>query len=191
MDGKEELMRHRECKLDSTLDTHIIKENKILSPSEKFELCENIGDIFELVKETTYRSISQRRAGLTLYLADLPPYIGAMHQIGSNAIIMNRFVLEAVKSIENLKKDANAFIYIILLHEYLHALGYSDELDVRKIAYKVAMDSFGQDHKITEFSKRGLSTILPQILEATEKRSRTLDYEIVKDFDRSSMTYIG
>ncbi|MCP8316289.1 MAG: hypothetical protein H3Z51_05425, partial [archaeon] len=80
---------------------------------------------------------------------------------------------------------------LILLHEYLHALGYSEEANVRAIAYGIATDSFGSDHKITKLSRGGLSTILPQILEAAEKSSKTFDFEIVKDFDRSSMTYIG
>ncbi|MCP8320266.1 MAG: hypothetical protein H3Z52_04905 [archaeon] len=184
-------MSYQRGKSDTIIDTYTIEKTKVLSPSEKFELCQNIGDVFELVKATTEGSIGQRRAGLTLYLTDLPLYIGAMHQIGSNAIIMNRFVLEAVKTSVELKDDANVFIYLILLHEYLHALGYSEEARVREIAYKIAMDSFGPDHKVTKFSIEGLSTILPQILKAVKKRSKTFDFEIVKDFDRSSITYIG
>lgn len=185
-------MSYQRGKSDTISDTFMMKEKtKVLSPSEKFEICKNIGDVFELVKETTERSIGQRRAGLTLYLTDLPPYIGAMHQIGSNAIIMNRLTLKAVKTSVELKEDANVFIYLILLHEYLHALGYSKEANVRVIAYRIAMDSFGPDHKITRFSREGLSTILPKILKAIKKRSKTFDFEIVKDFDRSSITYIG
>jgi len=192
MDKREELTSYQRGKSDTIINAFIMKEKtKVLSPSEKFELCENIGDVFELVKETTEKSISQRRAGLTLYISKLPPYIGAMHQIGSNAIIMNRFVLEALKTSVELREDANVFIYLVLLHEYLHALGYSEEANVRTIAYRIATDSFGSDHKITKLSRRGLSTILPQILEVAEKSSKTFDFEIVKDFDRSSMTYIG
>lgn len=167
------------------------EKTKVLSPSEKFELCENIGDIFELIKETTERSIGRRRAGLTLYLTDLPLYIGAMHQTGSNVLIMNRLVLEALNTSVELKEDANVFIYIVLLHEYLHALGYTEEMNLRTTAYRIAMNSFGLDHKITKFSREGLSIILPQISKAVKKRSKTFDFEIVKDFDRSSITYIG
>ncbi|MGB9659749.1 MAG: hypothetical protein ACPLY9_04420 [Nitrososphaerales archaeon] len=192
MDKKEELANYQRGESETIMDTSTMKDKtKILALSEKLELCENIGDIFELVKETTDRSIGQRRAGLTLYISDLPPYIGAMHQIGSNAIIMNRFVLDALKTSDKLRKDANPLIYVILLHEYLHALGYAEEADVRTIAYKIATNSFGENHKTTEFLKKGLSTILPQILEVTEKRSKIPYLEIVKDFDRSSMPYIA
>ncbi|MCP8305045.1 MAG: hypothetical protein H3Z50_06240 [archaeon] len=160
--------------------------------SEKFERCRNMGDIFELVKETTERSIGRRRAGLTLYLANLPLYIGALYKRGSNTIVMNRLVLEAMKKITELKDDADVFTYVILLHEYLHTLGYSGERQVRTLAYKISIDSFGPNHKITEFSRKGLSSILPQIIRVTPKRrGMDLNLEIVKDFDRSSITYIS
>jgi hypothetical protein len=103
---------------------------------------------------------------------------------------MKRLVLETVKTSIESKDNANVFIYPILLHEYLHILGYSEEARVRIIVHRIAKDSFGQDHKITTFSRKGLSTILPQILEAVKKRDKVFDFEIVKDFDRSSMKYI-
>ena len=175
--------------LNPNVDRLPIKENPILSPSEKFENCKNIGDVFELVKETTERYLGLRRAGLTLYLVDLPTYIGGLHEIGSNAIVMNRTLLRAIGSIAETKKEVNSFVYHILLHEYLHALGYSEEWKVRELVHGISISSFGQDHDITKFAKKGFSYILEQISQIPINRDMKI--EIVKDFDRSSMSYIG
>jgi len=175
--------------LDSNIDRLAIKDSTILSPSEKFENCKNIGDVFELIKETTERFIGLRRAGLTLYLVDLPMNIGGFHQIGSNVIVMNRTLLKAIESMAESKKDVNSFVYLILLHEYLHALRYAEEWKVRELVYNISMSSFGQDHDITKLAKRGFSYILEQISHAPIENDGKI--EIVKDFDRSSMSYIG
>jgi hypothetical protein len=171
------------------IDHPTIGERPILSPSEKFESCKNIGDVFELVKETTERVIGLRRAGLTLYLVDLPVNIGGLHQIGSNAIVMNRALLMAIERIAESKNDVNSFVYLILLHEYLHSLGYAEEGRVRELAYNISMSTFGQDHEITKLSKMGFSHILQRISQVPREKYGTV--EIVRDFDRSSMSYIG
>jgi hypothetical protein len=175
--------------LNPNLEHISIRESLILSPSEKFDNCQNIGDVFELVKETTERALGLRRAGLTLYLVDLPTYVGGLHEIGSNAIVMNRTLLNAIGSMTESKKEVNSFVYHILLHEYLHALGYSEEWKVRELVYNISMSSFGQDHDITKVARKGFSYILEQISQVPIKRDMKI--EIVKDFDRSSMSYIG
>ncbi|MCP8305595.1 MAG: hypothetical protein H3Z49_00570 [archaeon] len=175
--------------LDYSIDRLAIKDRPLLSPSEKFENCKNIGDVFELVKETVERVVGLRRAGLTLYLVDLPMNVGGFHQIGSNVIVMNRTLLRAIEGMAESKKEVNSFVYFILLHEYLHALGYTEEERVRELAYYISASSFGQDHYITRLSKKGFAYILKQISHVPRGEGRKV--EIVKDFDRSSMSYIG
>ena len=72
-----------------------------------------------------------------LYLADLPKGVGALHQMGSNAIIVNRKALDHVVA-SRIKQEVNAFMYSMLLHEYLHSLGYMDEFEVRRLTYEVS-----------------------------------------------------
>ena len=43
-----------------------------ISIREKLDVAENFGDVFELVKTSVEMVLKQRRAGLMLYLADLP-----------------------------------------------------------------------------------------------------------------------
>jgi len=103
------------------------------SMSERLDQCENFSDVFELVKRTAEHSLGQRRAGLMLYLARLPKHIGAFHTLGTNGIVMNRNTLDVVTHGARSLREINSYVYSILLHEYLHALGHVEERDVRKI----------------------------------------------------------
>ncbi|MEM3922168.1 MAG: hypothetical protein QXG25_04735, partial [Nitrososphaerota archaeon] len=62
----------------------------------RLERAESFGEIFSVVKKAVEEVLGVRRAGLELLLVDLPGEVGAMHQIGSNAIIMNRRHLQAL-----------------------------------------------------------------------------------------------
>jgi len=46
------------------------------SVAERLDLCEDYGDVFELVKKSAERTLGQRRARLMLYPAKLPEQIG-------------------------------------------------------------------------------------------------------------------
>lgn len=162
----------------------------IRSVPEKFEDCRNIGDIFELVREAAERYLGKRRVGLTLYLADLPTYIGAFYPVGSNTIVMNRVLLDAVNSRAESKEEEYAFVYMILLHEYLHSLGYYDEATVRRLVFEVTKFSFGPNHKTFELAMKGPSALF-SLNSRTIKKKGSNSIEVVRDFDRSSFGYIG
>ena len=49
----------------------------------------------------------------------------------------------------------NAFVYILLLHEYLHALGRPSEAQVRPLVHKIYRQSFGEDHIATKLAEMG------------------------------------
>ena len=60
------------------------------------ERAESLGDLFKVVKKAVERVLGVRRAGLELILVNLPEEIEAMHEMGSNTIIMNRKYLRAL-----------------------------------------------------------------------------------------------
>ena len=64
--------------------------------AEYLDLCENFSDVFDIVKRSTENSLKQSRAGLMLYLARLPDHVTTFHPLGSNGIVMNRTVLDAL-----------------------------------------------------------------------------------------------
>jgi hypothetical protein len=167
-----------------------MEEPNTLTLAEKLDMCEDFGDVFELVKKSAERSLGQRRAGLMLYLARLPKHIGAYHSIGTNGIVMNRNTLDVITHGARSLREINSYVYSILLHEYLHALGYVSERDVRKLVYDVSNDAFGPDHPATQIASKGPSAIFPDIV-LNELPTETPDVEVIPDLERSSHRYIS
>jgi len=148
------------------------------------------GEVYEIVKETVKRSLGKYRVGMMLYLDDLPFQVGAYHPIGTNSIVMNRALLHIVESTTTSRQLVNAFIYNILLHEYLHALGYTQEPTVRPLVYQISVNSFGEDHPASRLAKMGPWSLLRGLpLDEVEAPKRVM--EIVKDFERSNQSYIS
>jgi len=157
---------------------------------EELDRCENFGDVFELVKRSVKESLGQWRAGLMLYLADLPIHIGAFHGVGSNAIVMNRKLLDLTVRSSRSRREINSYVFYILLHEYLHSIGYIDEDKVRRLVHAVSERTFGEEHPTTQMAITGLGTILSRMRQPAQEPSGS-DMEIVRDFDRSNQTYFS
>ena len=162
---------------------------------KKLDECTDLADVFELVKRVVRRFLSRHRAGLMLGLADLGMrrgyFIGAFHPVGSNIIVMNRAPLKfALQSAD--KTTFNSYCFHLLLHEYLHSLGYFDENDVKELTHEVCMLALGKAHPATVMAERGIATFFPKVTYFTEGFSlpESFQVEIVKDFDRSSVGYI-
>ena len=154
-----------------------------------------MADVFELVKHSVKRFLSRHRAGLMLGLADLGMrrgyFVGAFHLVGSNIIVMNKAPLKmASRSTE--KRVYNAYCFHLLLHEYLHSLGYFDEDDVKELTQEVCMLALGKAHPATVMAERGIATYFPKVTYFTGEfpLPMELQIEIVRDFDRSSVGYI-
>jgi len=156
---------------------------------KQLDLCRNFGDVFEVVKKTVEHSLGQRRSGLMLYLAELPEHVGAYHAVGTNGIVMNKSALDAVTRSARTIREINSYVYSILLHEYLHSLGYVDEAQARKLVYEISKENLGVDHPATEIAHRGPAVMFPGVGEPTFKE-HSEDVEIVTDFDRSTGSYI-
>ena len=158
--------------------------------TESLDACEDFGDVFQLVKKSAERSLGQRRAGLMLYLARLPKHIGAFHTVGTNGIVMNRNTLDVITHGARSLREINSYVYSILLHEYLHALGYIEERDVRKLVYDVSFETFGPDHPATQIASKGPGAIFPDIV-LNELPTDTPDVEVIPDIERNSHKYIS
>ena len=157
--------------------------------AKQLDLSKDFGDVFEIVKKTVEHSLGQRRSGLMLYLADLPEQIGAYHAVGTNGIVMNRSSLDAVTNSARTMREINAYVYSILLHEYLHALGYIDESQVRRLVFHISKENLGDDHPATEIAHKGPAVIFPGVGEP-RLRQHSESVEIVTDFERSTDSYI-
>ncbi|MER3601845.1 MAG: hypothetical protein C4339_03900 [Nitrososphaerota archaeon] len=159
------------------------------NPARQLDETESFDRLFALVKEAVFRVTGLRRAGLSLGLADLPPGIAAYHPFASNAIVLNRALLKAVNKVAKSKREVNAFLFVVLMHEYLHSLGILEEKQVRPLVQSICAKFLGEDHPASEMAKRSLYEIYPGLLRHLEYTGP--DVELVKDFDRSTLTYLG
>jgi hypothetical protein len=152
----------------------------------------SIPDIFEIVKESVWKTIRKSRAGLELGLVELgnqpQGLLGAFYVSGSNIIIMNETPLKRIQ--ETNPELLTPYIYSILLHEYLHSLGYFDEEYVKNQTYEISREIFGDSNVISEIS-RDLKKFFPYIIYPEGAPKIDAPVKIVKDFDRSSISYIG
>lgn len=155
---------------------------------ERLESCKNYGEIFEIIKKVVKEALGLRRVGLLLYLEDLPPHIGAYHQIGSNGIVLNKWLLNIMSKSLMSKTELNSLIFSLLLHEYIHSLGFLDEGEVRRLVYEISLNAFGEGHPAVRISAEP-----PLINVPIKPFEESLDYsrlEIVKDFERIEHSYI-
>jgi len=159
----------------------------------QLEEAETLADVFEVVKAAVLKSTGKSRGGLMLGLADLgnhpQGFLGGFFTVGSNVIVMNKTPLQRIKERE--PKLYKPYAFFVLLHEYLHSLGYLDEELVVSRTFEISKKSLGEDHPATRIAAdiRGFMKDLVYP-EAAWKPYRE-GIEIVKGFDRSSVSYIG
>ena len=146
-------------------------------------------EVWEIVKETVKVSLGQHRLGMLLFLDDLPLNIGAYHSLGTNNIVLNRTLLNIVETVTKSKKLVNAFVYSILTHEYLHALGYVSESQVRSLVYDLSKQCFGDDHIVTELAEK-TPWMLIKGVPLHEIPVTKQPMELVKDLEKPNQRYI-
>ena len=147
------------------------------------ENAQTYGDIFTIVKKAVKRSLGHHRVGLMLFLGNLPIKVGAFHPLGTNDIVINRRLLGSLKG---LKQKSNVFA--ILVHEYLHSLRYTDELQVRRLTYRICQQNFGKQHPVVNAALTGPWADLS--IEDYEDIAPELNLELVRDFEKIDIGYI-
>jgi hypothetical protein len=147
-------------------------------------------EIFDLVKAATEADLGRHRAGLTLVLGDIPNNVGAYHEMGSNAIVMNRNLLRIVQKLSRSRVKTNSYIFMILLHEYLHSLGFEDDRQVRTLSKHIAEAYLGGGHPAAEMAVRPLDQFFPELPRYAAFRDKGT-FETVRRFDSSSTPYIA
>jgi hypothetical protein len=163
-------------------DEHIRNQSKIAKLID-------FNEVFELVKSTVSKKFDLHRAGLSLILQVMPSNLGAYHILGSNIIVLNKFVLGIIKQLSKSSEDYNSYLYMVLAHEYLHSFGIIDENAVRQMTHDLCRSLFGESHISTLMAKDDPSSIFPQLKNITN-HSFYKQFEIIQNFDRASFSYI-
>ncbi|HXW37144.1 MAG TPA: hypothetical protein VEJ36_04495 [Nitrososphaerales archaeon] len=164
-----------------------------MNPAENKRLLDTASgfdEIFEMVKAATESDLGMHRGGLTLVLGDIPNEIGAYHEMGSNAIVMNRNLLRIVKTLSKGTDTMNSYVFMILLHEYLHSLGFEDDGQVRSIGKKISESYLGADSLASEMAVKPLDQFFPELRKYFAFRDKG-EFETVRKFDSSSTSYIA
>lgn len=161
--------------------------------AEQLDKTQGFNDIFLLVKKAVHNSLGRRRVGLMLGLSDLPPNVAAYYMPG--VIVINRRVLEKLKRVVRDIRLFNSYLFHILLHEYLHSLGY-DEGYAGELCYMVCKENLGDEHPATLMARYGISTVIPSLKKLEERSENVVkpklgNIEIVKNFDSENVTYFA
>jgi hypothetical protein len=143
---------------------------------------------FELVKFAVSAIFDMRRAGLSLILQGMPTSLGAYHILGSNIIVVNKFVLDGIRSLAKSIEEYNSYLFMVLAHEYLHSFGIVDEYKVRKMILDLCKKFFGEEHPAYMLAKDPL-VLFPQ-LRRMPNNIFDNKFEIIKEFDKSNQSYI-
>jgi len=146
-------------------------------------------EAFELVKSAVDAKFKMHRAGLSLVLQVLPTQLGAYHVLGSNMIIMNKRILDIIKSKKSLL-EYNAYLFMVLCHEYLHSFGIIDENQVRKMTYELCEYLLGENHPSTLMARYQPWKVFPE-LQLYQSNKIGNSFEIVKNFDKTTQSYIN
>ena len=145
--------------------------------------------IFMTVKKVVKSVTGQERAGLGLALSNLPSGLGAFWQVGGNYIVMNELMIDAMEKIAKDNFEFNSFVFTILIHEYLHSIGYYDESDARKMSHYVTKKYFGEQHPATVMSSDDLWRIFPQLRYIPGGDGSSM--RIISKFDTDATSYIA
>ncbi len=145
--------------------------------------CDDLSDVFEVVKKIVEDTLGQRRAGLMLGLSDLPLYVAGFYVIGSNIIVINENLYNRV--LEENSNAINTWSFQVLLHEYLHSLGYRSESEVRRLVREIGGDLERWD--AIEFHR---NRYIPSRDVYQRRRLSDLRIKLIEGFDRSSTRYI-
>lgn len=155
----------------------------------RIDEAEGFSGVWEIVKQTVKVSLGEQRLGILLFLDDLPLHLGAYHTLGTNNIVLNRSLVNIVEAVTKSRKMVNAFVYSLLTHEYLHALGHISETEVRSLVYKVSKACFGDDHLVTTLAESSPWVLIKGIpLSRVTINKQAM--EIVKDFENPKNGYI-
>ena len=160
--------------------------------SAKLDQARTLADVFELVKRAVEAVLGRTRAGLMLALADLgnhpQGFLGAFYPVATNVIVMNKVPLLRIQ--ETNPQLYKPYAFYVLLHEYLHSIGFVDERVCREQAHRVLETLFGIDHLVTQISADTARFFPNLVFPDAAWQPSQLALEFVPGFDRGSASYI-
>jgi hypothetical protein len=154
----------------------------------------SIGELFELVQKAVRQSLDVEHAGLLVGLSDLGAegygFIGAFYSPEANTIVINTRPLEQLS--RKRPELYNPYVFHLMLHEYIHAIGCYDESEARVLVEQVSRETFGPSHAVTRFATN-MEEFLPELSHpgAEFQPPEELAIDFVMGIDRKNTNYIN
>lgn len=127
---------------------------RLQKADDLFQRANSLPEIFDVVKELVRRHLKVERSGLMVGLSDLGAgngvLVGGFFQVAGNMIVMNRFPLARIQAQD--PALVKPFALHILLHEYIHSIGYLDEISTRHLVHRISSKQFGPKHIVTQMA---------------------------------------
>lgn len=159
--------------------------------TNELEDAESLRDIFNLVQTAVEKTINESRAGLNIGIMELGnepnQFLGAFYPAGSNIIVLNSTPLRRIE--ETMPDLFKPYVFHVLLHEYLHSLGYLDERTARQICYDICRKMFGTGHIATKMAL-DIGKFMPQLIYPDGYPGNTNRMKLIENID-GGMDYIG
>lgn len=159
------------------------------------DLKKEIPRIFEKVRKDVRKTYRRHRAGLSLGLVEMGiirgGFIGAMHFAPGTDIVMNTTPLKLILESQP-DNIVRAYVYHILLHEYIHSLGVLDESACRQITLNITEQLLPEDHPAVVLARKGIGTYIPDlnlIYAPPEMKPDGISIEYIEGFDKESYNY--
>jgi hypothetical protein len=153
--------------------------------------------LFDLVRRIVSTGLGKSHSGMLLGLQDLGfhprGFVGAYHRVGTNEIYLNRNVLQIMRD-ETPEDHYKAYLFHLLLHEYIHSVGYTEENETRRLTKLISERIFNTRHPVYKIAALGLNALFPHKFyeghfEPEENAPRNTEFIKLHHHD-SRLTYI-
>ena len=150
---------------------------------------------FEEVKDAVQKITGLSRSGLMLGLQELGSsiegFIGAYFPVSSNIIVVNRTPIRRIT--ETKPELLKPYGFNVLLHEYIHSLGFLNEEFTKQKTYEITKKYYGEKHIATKLST-DIKQFFPNLVYPIQgwlPLDETQTIKLIKGFDWSNTnTYI-
>jgi hypothetical protein len=150
---------------------------------------------FEEVKDAVQKITGLSRAGLMLGLQELGSsiegFIGAYFPVSSNIIVVNNTPIRRIT--ETKPELLKPYGFNVLLHEYIHSLGFLNEEFTKQKTYEITKKYYGEKHIATKLSI-DIKQFFPNLVYPIQgwfPSDETQTIKLIKGFDWSNTnTYI-
>ena len=91
---------------------------------------------------------------------DRGSFVGGFHKVGTNEIYLNKSALRVMEN-ESPEDFYRAYLFHLLLHEYIHSTGVYNEAKTRELTRSISLALFTTKHPVGRLVVQGLNSLFP------------------------------